>query len=93
VIYCLLRNAIITSVYSPFVEAIFIELTYIELFYCVKIMKQTTHIRYQNPSISSLIQKHASFLFPVPALIQHTVTCRVVRTTELTGSSSDDWIY
>jgi hypothetical protein len=24
---------------------------------------------------------------------QHTVTCRVVRVTRMTGSSSDDWIY
>jgi hypothetical protein len=24
---------------------------------------------------------------------QHTVTCRVVRATKMTGSSSDDWIY
>jgi hypothetical protein len=28
-----------------------------------------------------------------PQVVQYIVTCRVVRVTKLTGSSSDDWSY
>jgi hypothetical protein len=57
-----------------------------------------THIKFISKRLLSwyrnyLLLQNPKFQFLVHKSQLHIVTCRVVRVTNQTGSSSDDWIY